>query len=63
MAIAGLILSIIPCTWPLGLIFAIIALVQSGNRNGAGKGMSIASICICGVWLVLGIIGQIAQHA
>jgi hypothetical protein len=56
LAIAGLICAIIPCTWWLGLIFSIIGLVQSGNRNGAGKGLAIAGIIISCLWLLLGII-------
>lgn len=56
LAIAGLICAIIPCTWWLGLIFSIIGLVQSKNRNGAGKGMAIAGIVISLIWLMLGVI-------
>jgi hypothetical protein len=43
-AIAGIILAIL--VWPLGLVFAIIGLVKSGARAGAGKVLSIVSIAV-----------------
>jgi vacuolar-type H+-ATPase subunit H len=43
-AIAGIILAIL--LWPLGLIFAIIGLVKSRARAGAGKVLSIVAIVV-----------------
>jgi hypothetical protein len=46
-AIAGIILAIL--LWPLGLVFAIIGLVKSRARAGAGKVLSIVAIVVAAV--------------
>lgn len=43
-AVAGIVLAIL--LWPLGLVFAIIGLVKSRSRAGAGKVLSIVSIVV-----------------
>jgi hypothetical protein len=55
MAIAGLILAIIPCTWWLGLIFSAIGLSQAKKRN-KGVGIAVAGLVISLIWGVLVII-------
>jgi hypothetical protein len=55
MAIAGLILAIIPCTWWLGIIFSAIGLSQAKKR-GAGVGIATAGLVIGIIWGVLSII-------
>ena len=54
LGIAALILSILGCTFILGLIFAIIDLCKKDNRK---KTFSIIALCICGFWLLVGIVG------
>jgi hypothetical protein len=55
MAIAGLILAIIPCTWWLGLIFSAIGLSQAKKRN-KGVGIAVAGLVISLIWGLLVII-------
>lgn len=57
-AIAGFVLSLVSLvccgiTSTLGLIFSIIGLVQSKKMDGKGKGLAIAGIVICCVFVVL----------
>lgn len=44
----------------LGLIFGIIALNQIKKNGGKGKGLAIAGIVLFIVWIVLGIIVNVA---
>jgi hypothetical protein len=55
LAIAGLILAIIPCTWWLGLIFSAIGLSQAKKR-GVGTGIATAGLIIGIIWGVLVVI-------
>jgi hypothetical protein len=52
MAIAGLILAIIPCTWWLGLIFSAIGLAQAKQRK-KGVGIAVAGLVISLIWGLL----------
>ncbi len=54
LGIASLILSILGCTFLIGLILAIIDLT---NKNGKSKTLSKISLGICAVWLIIGIVG------
>jgi flagellar basal body-associated protein FliL len=56
--VAGIILAILAP--PLGLIFAIIGLVKSGARNGAGKALSIVAMVIALVLIAATIAGIVA---
>ncbi|RNL75462.1 DUF4190 domain-containing protein [Nocardioides marmorisolisilvae] len=53
-AIAALIFGIIPICF-LGLIFGIVALVQTGKSGQKGKGLAIAGIVLNVIWLVAGV--------
>jgi hypothetical protein len=52
LAIAGLILAIIPCTWWLGLIFSAIGLAQAKQRK-KGVGIAVAGLVIALIWGLL----------
>ena len=54
-AIASLILGLLGCTAPLGLIAAIIALVQIGDERGAtrGRGLAFGGLAVSIVVLIL----------
>lgn len=56
LGIAALILSIIGCTFLIGLILAIIDLA---SNNGKSKTLSKIALVFCGLWLVVGIIGVV----
>lgn len=53
LGIASLVLSILGCTFILGIIFAIIDLCRKDNRK---KTFSIIALCICGFWLLVFIV-------
>ena len=55
-AIMGLIFSIIPSFWLLGVVFSIIGLVQIKKEGGEGKKLAIAGLVICGAWLLLSLL-------
>ncbi|MBX6752094.1 MAG: DUF4190 domain-containing protein [Micromonosporaceae bacterium] len=50
-AIAGFVLSLCAC-FPLGIIFAIIALVQMRRSGERGRGLAIAGLVISIVWIL-----------
>ena len=52
-AILGLIFSIFPSFWLLGVVFSIIGLVQIRRDGGEGKKLAVAGLIICGIWLLL----------
>ncbi|MGN0366749.1 MAG: hypothetical protein ACI4E5_12535 [Suilimivivens sp.] len=54
MSIAALILSILGCTFIIGIILAIIDLCKKDGRN---KSCSIVALVICGIWLAIAGIG------
>ena len=58
LGIAALILSILGCTFIIGLILAIVDLT---SKNGKSKTLSKISLGICGAWLVIGIIGAVLR--
>jgi hypothetical protein len=51
-AIAALITGLIPCTFFLGVILGIVALVRIGKSRQRGKGLAIAGIILGALWLV-----------
>lgn len=55
LAIAGLVTAIVPCTWLVGLVLSIVALVKVRRGTAAGRGMAIAGIVVALVWLVAGV--------
>ena len=52
-AILGLIFSILPSFWLLGVVFSIVGLVQIKKDGGEGKKLAVAGLIICGAWLLL----------
>lgn len=54
LGIAALVLSILGCTFIVGAILAIVDLCK---KDGNKKTCSIIALCICGFWLIIGIIG------
>lgn len=54
LGITALVLSILGCTFWLGAILAIVDLCKKNNNK---KTCSVIALCICGLWLVIGIIG------
>lgn len=56
MAIAGLILSILTYTYPIGFILSIIGLRKSKNLKGSGKIISIVGIIISSIMFLASII-------
>ena len=59
LGLIGLILAIIPCTSTIGLILSIVGFVMS-RKVGIQNQKAFAGIIIGVVWIVLGIIAQIA---
>ena len=55
LSIISLIFSILGCTFIVGTILAIIDLCK---KDGRKKTCSIIALVICGVWLVIGIVGS-----
>jgi Domain of unknown function (DUF4190)/Septum formation len=53
-AIAAFVLGLVSCV-PLGVIFGIIALVNTKGGRQSGRGLAIAGIVLSGLWLVLGV--------
>jgi lysylphosphatidylglycerol synthetase-like protein (DUF2156 family) len=51
----GLITAIVPCTWLVGLVIGIVALVRGRGLQNAGKGMAIAAVIVSVVWVVVSI--------
>ena len=62
LAIVALIFAIIPCTWIIGLVLGIIALIRISDRPYAlkGRGLALGAIVLPAVWFVLGIVAAIA---
>lgn len=60
LGIAALVLSILGCTFWLGIILAVIDLCKKGNNK---KTCSIAALCICGFWVIVGIIGTAGKDS
>ena len=58
LGIVGLILSIIVCTSPIGLILSIVGFVQS-RGVGIRNNLALAGIIVGAVWVVLLIILQV----
>jgi hypothetical protein len=58
LGIIGLILSIIGCTSPIGVILSIVAFVQS-RGVGIRNNIALAGIIVGAVWIVLSIILQV----
>lgn len=62
-AIAALVCCIL--CFPLGIVFAIVALVQTKRTGQSGRGMAIAGLVIAGLWILgivaLGVIGYILE--
>lgn len=57
MAITGFVLSLLGCTWPLGLVFSIIGMSQTGkDPSQGGRGLAIAGLVISIVWAVMTIV-------
>lgn len=52
IATAGLILSILTYTTPIGLVLSIIGYLKSKKMNGAGKKLSIAGIALSSITMV-----------
>ncbi len=59
LGLVGLILAIIPCTSTIGLILSIVGFVMS-RKVGIQNQKAFAGIIIGAVWIVIGIIAQIA---
>ena len=61
-AIAALVFGIIPVCF-IGVVFAIVALVQIGKTRQKGKGFAIAGLVLSGLWLIgivtAGVIGSL----
>ena len=53
LGIAAFILSLLGCTWIIGLILAIIDVAR---KDGKKKTFSIIAFVICGIWLVISLI-------
>jgi hypothetical protein len=53
-AIAALIFGIIPVCF-IGVVFAIVALIQVGKSGQKGKGLAIGGLVLSGLWLIAGI--------
>ena len=57
MAITGFVLSLLGCTWPLGLVFSIIGMNQTGkDPSQGGRGLAIAGLVISIVFAVITIV-------
>lgn len=54
LGILALIFSILGCTFIIGVVLSIIDLCK---KDGKKKSCSIAALCICGFWLIVGIAG------
>ena len=54
LGIVALVLSILGCTFVIGAILAIIDLCKNAGRK---KVLPIISLVICGIWLLVGILG------
>lgn len=54
LGVIALILSILGCTFIIGIVLAIIDLCK---KDGRKKVCSIIALCICGFWLIVGIAG------
>ena len=54
LGIVALVLSILGCTFVIGAILAIIDLCKNDGRK---KVLPIISLVICGIWLLVGILG------
>lgn len=57
-AIAALTLSLFGCVGPVSIVFAILALRQTG-RNGDRRGSfyAVASLVVCGLWVLALVVG------
>lgn len=51
----GMILALIPCTTPIGLIMSVVALVQANNASAENKFAKIGVLAGV-VWLIVGFI-------
>ncbi|MBO4863561.1 MAG: DUF4190 domain-containing protein [Eubacterium sp.] len=58
LGIAALVLSILGCTCIIGAILAIIDLTK---KDGKSKTLSIISLCVCGLWLFIAVIGSLGS--
>jgi uncharacterized membrane protein len=56
LAIAGLVTALIPCTFLVGLVLSIVALVKASRGTAAGRGLAIAGIVVSVLWLVGGVV-------
>jgi hypothetical protein len=57
MAIASLVLGVLGCTAPIGLVLGIVALLKINKSRGqmGGQGLAIAGTCVSGLMLVPGL--------
>ncbi len=58
LGILALIFSILGCTFLIGIV---LALVDITKKDGKSKTLSKISLGICGVWLLIGIVGNIGK--